>query len=185
MILCCVAGILNAQEFSYTVSTRPEICQLGTASLTMAGTENGDHVKIEWSTGQQDFTSLRGLGSGTYWVKIEVSGRRDTVDFVSDTLLNFTVEKEQCPVGVPLHFSPNGDGYNDELRLSNIEKYPNFELLIFNKWGQQVHRQRERYMPWRGDWNGVDLPDGAYYYVLIYDKNEPRNLQKGDITILR
>ena len=90
-----------------------------------------------------------------------------------------------CPVSVPHHFSPNSDGYNDDLRMPLIEKHPNFDFQVFNRWGQMVHRQKKTYTPWTGQWLGTNLPDGTYYYILIYDAADKQNLQKGDITILR
>ena len=31
--------------------------------------------------------------------------------------------------------SPNGDGINDEWEILDIDRYPNAEIKIFNRWG--------------------------------------------------
>lgn len=64
--------------------------------------------------------------------------------------------------------SPNGDGANDSWTIAGIEQFPDNEVRIFNRWGNLVF-ERKGYTnadPWDGRWNGHDLPDGAYFYVL-------------------
>src|SRR5690554_4172801 len=70
-------------------------------------------------------------------------------------------------------FSPNGDGINETLVISCIEKYPNNEIKIFEKYGSLVFKQKG----YENNWNGVAtvggvsrkgevLPADTYYYVL-------------------
>jgi len=65
-------------------------------------------------------------------------------------------------------FSPNGDEINDVFNILGIENFPDNEVCIFNRWGNQVHREKgyRNDQGWRGTWNGKDLPDGTYYYVI-------------------
>ncbi|MDY8136901.1 PKD-like domain-containing protein, partial [Aquimarina sp. 2201CG5-10] len=77
--------------------------------------------------------------------------------------------------------TPNGDGDNDVFVIRNIEKFPNNELKIFNRWGTIVYRaqgygQQQKFF--RGESSGRAtlnkenmLPVGTYFYVLEY-KNE-------------
>jgi gliding motility-associated-like protein/uncharacterized repeat protein (TIGR01451 family) len=65
-------------------------------------------------------------------------------------------------------FSPNGDGFNDKLRIDGIEEFPGNNLQIFNRWGNQVFL-KEGYrndQGWDGTWEGIHIPDGTYFYVL-------------------
>lgn len=179
------AGKLAAQAYSYTVFTQPEKCAGGSAALETEGLDSADQLSIEWSSGDKNISSIKNLEAGDYWLRVTITSPGDSLPVITDTTLLFTITNERCPVGVPLHFSPNGDGYNDDLRLSNISRYPDFELQIFNRWGQLVHRQKKNYTPWNGEWAGIRVPDGTYYYVLFYDASNKRDHQKGDITILR
>lgn len=64
--------------------------------------------------------------------------------------------------------SPNGDSHNDEWHMPGIDQYPNNEVRVFNRWGQQVF-ERTGYtnaQGWDGRWNGRDLPDGTYFYTI-------------------
>ena len=67
-------------------------------------------------------------------------------------------------------FSPNGDGVNDEFRIIGIEEYPDNRLIIFNRWGNEVFDARgydnSPARAFTGRWNGKELPNGTYFYVL-------------------
>jgi gliding motility-associated-like protein len=81
--------------------------------------------------------------------------------------------------------SPNGDGKNDTWHILGIEQYPANEVYVFNRWGNQVFEQKgyTNSNAWDGTWNGKDLPDGTYFYIL----NLGGNLGKleGYLQILR
>jgi gliding motility-associated-like protein len=81
---------------------------------------------------------------------------------------------------VPSGFSPNGDNINDYFVISQLEKYPNANLKIFNRWGALVYEKDKYDNTWNGLSNsdlirmGEELPDGTYYYVLdLKDGNDP------------
>ncbi|MDR2651824.1 MAG: gliding motility-associated C-terminal domain-containing protein [Prevotellaceae bacterium] len=59
--------------------------------------------------------------------------------------------------------TPNNDGQNDNLRIRGLEIYPHNELIIINRWGNQVFNTKD-YV--NGTWNGGSLPDGVYFYRL-------------------
>ncbi|RMG88123.1 MAG: gliding motility-associated C-terminal domain-containing protein [Bacteroidetes bacterium] len=65
-------------------------------------------------------------------------------------------------------FSPNGDGLNDVLTIKNIEYYPNNHLRIFGRWGNEVYEKQgyRNDQGWTGTFEGYDLPDGTYFYML-------------------
>lgn len=63
-------------------------------------------------------------------------------------------------------FSPNNDGVNDNFTIEGIESFPNNELTVFNRWGNQIFSQKGYKNNWNGTWDGADLPDGTYFYIL-------------------
>lgn len=72
--------------------------------------------------------------------------------------------------------SPNGDGRNDTWLIPGIEQYPNNLVQIFNRWGNLVF-ERKGYNnsdPWTGQWNGKELPDGTYFYLIELGNNAGR-----------
>lgn len=72
--------------------------------------------------------------------------------------------------------SPNGDNKNDFWHIVGIEQFPNNEVRVFNRWGNLVFEQKgyTNQNAWDGAWNGKDLPDGAYFYMIdLGDGSEP------------
>ncbi|MBK8721383.1 MAG: gliding motility-associated C-terminal domain-containing protein [Saprospiraceae bacterium] len=63
-------------------------------------------------------------------------------------------------------FSPNNDGVNDNFIIDNIELFPNSDLQIFSRWGTSVFSTKGYKNDWNGMWNGKELPDGTYFYIL-------------------
>ena len=176
--------ILTAQnsfsQGSHTInpSQKNEDCTPGSAGIEIAGLTNSDTLTITWSNGQTNVTSISDIYEGNYNVHVVIKHSLDTT-------INFKIEKEKCRVGLSNHFTPNGDNYNDHWQITNTEHYPDFELHVFNKWGQQVHHQKGNYTPWDGKWNGINALDGTYYYVFYYKSGHKHDFEKGDVTILR
>lgn len=97
-----------------------------------------------------------GLDSLTY-VVCDQTGCDDAVVYIEITcakLIIFT--------GV----SPNNDGINDAFFIEGIEDYPNNTLSIYNRWGNLIYHTTGYLNTWKGNWEGNQLPDGTYFYVL-------------------
>ncbi len=95
------------------------------------------------------------------------------------------IKPTEIIVDVPNAITPNEDGKNDVLMIDNLDKYPENELIIFNRWGDILYKSK----PYINDWNGSNqtgnpLPEGTYYYVLRLNINDGKIL-RGDISILR
>lgn len=92
---------------------------------------------------------------------------------------------------VPQGFSPNADGINDFFNITGIERYPNSEVTIFNRWGDEVWISGDggyKNNPTQG-FSGLNkqnnpLPDATYYYVLKFNVDGMKN-QSGFIQINR
>jgi gliding motility-associated-like protein len=93
----------------------------------------------------------------------------------------FTVDiNSSCDVLVYNGFTPNGDGVNDFFVIDNIEKYPNNNVQIFNRWGDKVFKT-SRYdnatNNWDGKFNGKPVTSGTYFYLILNDNGKV--LKKG------
>lgn len=83
----------------------------------------------------------------------------------------------------PNVITPNGDGKNDVFWINGLELYPNHNLYIFNKWGNEVYRSNGTY---KNDWNGNSLNEGTYYYLLkIKEKDGSEKSITGWITLIK
>ncbi len=63
-------------------------------------------------------------------------------------------------------FSPNGDGVNDAFYIQGLQLFPDNELQVFNRWGNQVFNARGYKNNWEGTFEEQTLPGGTYFYVL-------------------
>lgn len=41
---------------------------------------------------------------------------------------------------VPNVFTPNGDGSNDTFSIPLLELYPDYQLIVYSRWGQPVYQ---------------------------------------------
>jgi gliding motility-associated-like protein len=83
-------------------------------------------------------------------------------------------------------FTPNGDDSNELWQIGNREQFPEMEVQIFNRWGDELFQSAPGYpIPWDGTYEGGDLPVGTYYYVI--ELNDPRfpDPITGPVTIFR
>ncbi|MFH2096161.1 MAG: choice-of-anchor L domain-containing protein [Bacteroidota bacterium] len=78
-------------------------------------------------------------------------------------------------------FSPNGDGINDQWVIKNLQFFPDNELTIINRWGNEVHTV----IGYQNDWNGSDLGEGTYFYILKVNLCDEDKTYDGYVTILR
>ncbi|TCC94744.1 PKD domain-containing protein [Pedobacter hiemivivus] len=80
-------------------------------------------------------------------------------------------------------FSPNGDGVNDVWVIKYIETYVAATVDIFNRYGEKVFFSQGYSIPFDGNYQGIQLPVGTYYYII-----NPKNGKKtitGSLTLIR
>jgi gliding motility-associated-like protein len=110
----------------------------------------------------------------------------------SQSILLEVLERETLKLYVPNVFSPNNDGINDVFYVQGQE-IPDIslkELLIFDKWGNQVFqfdtpRINDPSTGWDGTMNERNVQTGVYTYVLLYEQNGQSLSRAGTISVLR
>lgn len=115
-----------------------------------------------------------------------------TVQNMQGCAINDSITIEVLPpvcdnpvVFVPSAFSPDGDGYNDILKVegNNIES---FLFVVYNRWGQKVFETHDQAIGWDGRFNGTALEPAVYgYYMDCTCDGGGRLLLKGNITLLK
>jgi gliding motility-associated-like protein len=76
----------------------------------------------------------------------------------------------------------NEDGYNDAWNISGVEFFPGTSAKIFNQYGKLIYETDDYHNEWKGTFDGKELPDGTYYYVVV--KGGTTEEFKGTITLL-
>jgi gliding motility-associated-like protein len=70
---------------------------------------------------------------------------------------------------VPQVITPNGDGKNDFFVIKDIEKNSPVELIVFDRWGNEVYHSTNYINDWSGrSNNGDELSNDTYFYVLKF-----------------
>ncbi len=81
--------------------------------------------------------------------------------------------------------SPNGDGRNENFRIVGLEHYPNHHLQIVNRRGDLLLDTAPYNNDWDGRYNGKELPEGTYFYLLTLDPAQPGSVLSGHLTLRR
>jgi len=90
---------------------------------------------------------------------------------------------------LPNAFTPNNDGNNDTFKGKGfIDAISNYEMNIFNRWGQRIFTTFDPTVGWNGQFenSGALSPLGVYVYRASY--LDPRGEQKvleGHVTLVR
>lgn len=169
--------------FTVSVTTTPSQCVLGTAAIGSITGGKGISGGIfpfsySWNTGGTA-SQITGLSAGTYSVTV--------TDSCSCTAsANGIVLEKKCDLNPSSGFSPNDDNINDKWEIKNSQKYTKLSVRVFNRWGQKVHNQQGLYTEWDGTSFGIGVPDGIYYYIIVYDKdNKESEVLTGSVAIIR
>ncbi|MCQ2351530.1 MAG: T9SS type B sorting domain-containing protein, partial [Paludibacteraceae bacterium] len=88
----------------------------------------------------------------------------------------------ECELEIPVYFSPNGDGLNDEWIIKNIDCYPNAIVEIYDRFNKLLIRCKGSEQKWDGTYNGHPMPMTDYWYIIIDEKLGRRS---GHFTLKR
>ncbi|MCO6163595.1 gliding motility-associated C-terminal domain-containing protein [Flavobacterium sp. NRK F7] len=174
----------NGNQFCIQDLPNPTIADLN-ANITSSGI-------ITWydaPTGGNSYALTDPITNGTtYYASLT-----DAQGCEGSSRLEVTVDLANCPdLFIPDGFSPNNDGLNETFYIKNIDIiYPNFELEIFNRYGNLVYKGNINTPDFDGKSTqstilGNDiLPTGVYYYVLYYNDATNKKPTQGRLYLSR
>jgi len=173
----------NGVDASFSLSVSEGLAPLTTtANITSSNADvstfslSGDNQIV---TDNLPFTIQN---EGTYTLTLISSNDEGCIDSVSREI---TVISGVLEVSIPNSFTPNGDGFNDAFKpvIKGLEE---INLVIFNRYGNQVASWKQEIVNWDGSHNGTSSPDGVYFYVLMGKDYSGAEVERtGSITILR
>lgn len=145
------------------------------ASVNLNATTNA--TSYLWNTGAT--TPFLTLDSGGMYVVVA----SNQCGGVSDTAI---ITVDLCsPPYIPNVFTPNGDSINDYFYIDFNNAY-NFEVSIFNRWGEQVFQSTNPKFAWDGRFKGELVPAGVYIYIVTSKIGIGKTFNaKGSLTIYR
>ncbi len=152
------------------------------AGETMALQINNSDVNYVWQDGSTE-NQLNVTGAGTYHVTATKGFCKE-----SDTMLINEMFCDNCLLGVPNAFTPNQDGKNDIFRpvINVLCPVRNYQLYVFNRFGQKVYGSGNFLQGWDGTFNGQLADLGTYFYHLKFDgPGNKAYFYKGDVILIR
>jgi gliding motility-associated-like protein len=84
-----------------------------------------------------------------------------------DTTTHIVLVLPEILLYVPNTFTPNTDEFNSqwEIYMEGMDIY-NFELLVYNRWGEVVWESRNPAESWDGTYKGEIVQDGTYTWTI-------------------
>lgn len=94
-----------------------------------------------------------------------------------------------CPLFFPNAFTPSGDKLNETFQPSTACILEEFEMIIFNRWGQELYRTSDIDKGWNGHVKGDLAPSDIYLYRATYrwkgKEAISENIKRGSFSLLR
>ena len=120
--------------------------------------------------------------SGTYKITLTVN----TNDGCKDTISKTIFIDSYITLYIPNAFSPDGDGLNDFFEPQGME-FTDFEMTIFNRWGEMIYQTSNIDKPWNGKSNdGNEVQEGIYAYkIWVKDFKGASHYYVGNVTLIR
>jgi gliding motility-associated-like protein len=103
----------------------------------------------------------------------------------STRTLNLTLKP--CGIYFPIAFTPNKDGINETFKVLGDNFISQYDLKVFNRYGEIVFETTKPDIGWDGRFKGKDADIGVYVWLCQLKKpnSEQLLLFKGTITLLR
>ena len=111
-------------------------------------------------------------------------------EYGCDSVIHVSIQVAVADIAIylPNAITPSkSDGLNDVFALP--EKIQNqiadFEIVIFNRWGEMVFYSTDKGFQWKGEYKGKIFYDNVYQYVIHYSNPYGKMFTtKGTITVL-
>ncbi|MEM7574868.1 MAG: choice-of-anchor L domain-containing protein [Bacteroidota bacterium] len=81
--------------------------------------------------------------------------------------------------------SPNNDGRNDLFRLFYNGEVNDYNLTVYNRWGQEVFSTSDPDQGWDGTVDGTAQTFGTYLYIATFNQNGMNMQLDGQFSLIR
>ena len=136
----------------------------------------------EWSTGEIT-SEIIVTEEGNYYVNV--------TNIACEAIKEIAI-KEYClsQLYIPNAFTPNGEGLNDIFIPIPYGEITNYQLLVFDRWGEEIFSTKDLNVGWDGTYKGNPCQIDVYVYKATYDfitENQgiKTKARVGTVTLLR
>jgi gliding motility-associated-like protein len=119
--------------------------------------------------------------AGIYWLQVKDDNNctgRDTI----------VVGLKECQQGfyTPTAFTPNSDGKNDLFRPKIYGNVKQYQLIIYNRWGEVIFQTTDLQKGWDGTLKGNLQGSSVFIWTCRYQlEGESLKQQKGTVLLVR
>jgi len=118
---------------------------------------------------------------GIYTVVAQNGCGKDTLT----TTINLTACN--CQLLLPNAFTPDGDGRNDTFRPLHACEMTEFQMAIYDRYGEMVFRSADPDKGWDGTFHGSRVPSGSFVWMAHYFNTATKQpvFRKGLVLVIR
>lgn len=166
----------NAQNPTPFLGNDTSICAGQTITLTP-----GNFASYQWQdlSAAPSFTVRQ---TGIYRVTVT-----NAAGCTGSASISVVVAANCQDIFFPNSFSPNGDTRNDLFGATgNVIAARNYQLLIYNRWGQLVFSTRNPIERWNGTFKGKPVDAGSFSWYATYTlSGAGKRTKKGNLILIR
>jgi len=164
----------------------PPFASMKNPVINFASTSEGEGLTYTWDPGDGTIVTDSAFShiyadSGYYQAVLTVENLYGCKDVFEKTIYI----SPRYALKIPTAFTPNGDGRNDEFRVTGngVKEY---RINIYNRWGALVFTSDNISESWNGRAAGNDTGRGMYvYHIFFRDENDEVSEFTGSIVIVR
>jgi gliding motility-associated-like protein len=135
----------------------------------------GSFSSYLWSTGETT-PAIEVSRLGQYWVST------NTVCGLKTDMIE--IKPGLCDIYFPSAFTPNGDGKNDLFKPETNLHPADFNMKLYNRWGQLVFTTSDIRTGWDGMMGGRRVDNGVFVYQATYVIRGTRKTVRGMVTLI-
>lgn len=122
--------------------------------------------------------------AGTYYARFNY--RRTGEEGDGNYFEKYTITVTESLLQIPNLITPDSPSGTNQVFKVKYQSLINFEMYIYNRWGQQLFHTKDPSVGWDGTQGGKPVPTGAYYYLIKARGTDGIEYkEKGDINVLR
>ena len=172
------------------ISADPEYLDSSDPSTTISNTSSGA-VSYVWNMGDgsEELTVFEpGLYTyplyqlDEYTVSLLVTAENGCTDSTDITIF---IDNDVI-IYVPNAFTPDDDSYNQTFEPVIASIIDQYQLLIYDRWGEIIFESFNKNVGWDGTYNGVRVQDGTYTWQITISTNGTNKIVKyGHVSVIR
>ena len=150
---------------------------------------NGEDFRLQVNGNADSLIWQDGAVTSSY--KVETSGLYTVVaknGCGTDTLqATVNLAACSCQLLLPNAFTPDGNGYNDTFRPLHACEMRDFQMAIYDRFGELIFRSSSPEFGWDGNFGGHKVPSGSFVWMVHYFNTSTKQsvFRKGTVMVIR